>query len=413
MDEPAVRQGGTHDLLHHTMNAIRIPRVAFTFVNDGKEWYGGLNYFRSLFLALESIPADERRVEAVAFLGKAAAPGKLSFPASLRITQDAVFDRLSARWLFNKLAVRATGRAWLSNRVLRKQGIDVLSHSGPSGDPRLPSIGWIPDFQHLHLPQFFPQEELESRSRLYRQLIEQSEIIVLSSESARRDFERFAPGSTGKARVLRFCAVRPALDASIDVAALYGLDAPYFYIPNQVWAHKNHVTAVRALAQIADRHPAVKIVCSGTLADYRNPGHVPALLDEIAERGLVDRFLMMGVIPYAHIAPLMFDAVAVINPSLFEGWSTSVEEAKALGTPLILSGIDVHREQCVAGEATFFDPMDASGLAARMDEALRAPADAGSRDPRAALEKHRQRSLEFARAYEGIVHGLLAQSLSR
>ncbi len=392
------------------MNAIRIPRVAFTFVNDGKEWHGGLNYFRSLFLALESIPEHERRMEPVAFLGCGATPRDLSLPASLRVVQDAVFDRLSATWLLNKLATRSVGRAMLSNRVLRRHGIDVLSHSAPSGDSRLPSIGWIPDFQHLHLPQFFPEKELESRSRLYRQMIAQSDLIVLSSESARRDFERFAPESADKARVLRFCAVRPALDDSIDTAALYGLDAPYFYIPNQVWAHKNHTTVVRAFAEIAARHPAVKVVCSGSLSDYRNPGHVQALLAEIDQRGLAERFLMLGLIPYAHIAPLMLNSVAVINPSLFEGWSTTVEEAKALGVPLILSGIDVHREQCAAGEATFFDPLDASALGDRMESALSTMVGAGSRDPRVALERHRQRSLEFARTYERIVDGLLAQS---
>jgi glycosyltransferase involved in cell wall biosynthesis len=57
-------------------------------------------------------------------------------------------------------------------------------------------------------------------------------------------------------------------------------------------------------------------------------------------------------------------SIAVINPSLIEGWSTTVEEAKSLGVPLILSDIPVHREQ--TQEAMFFDPRSARSLAETM-----------------------------------------------
>jgi hypothetical protein len=38
-------------------------------------------------------------------------------------------------------------------------------------------------------------------------------------------------------------------------------------------------------------------------------------------------------------------SLAVIQPSLFEGWSTVVEDARVLGKPTILSDISVHLEQ--------------------------------------------------------------------
>ena len=57
-------------------------------------------------------------------------------------------------------------------------------------------------------------------------------------------------------------------------------------------------------------------------------------------------------------------SIAVINPSLIEGWSTTVEEAKSLGVPLILSDIPVHREQ--NQEVMFFDPRSARSLAETM-----------------------------------------------
>ncbi len=56
---------------------------------------------------------------------------------------------------------------------------------------------------------------------------------------------------------------------------------------------------------------------------------------------------------------------ALINPSLSEGWSTTVEEAKSLGVPMLLSDLRVHREQ--AGDcAYYFDPEAAGQLASLM-----------------------------------------------
>ena len=63
--------------------------------------------------------------------------------------------------------------------------------------------------------------------------------------------------------------------------------------------------------------------------------------------------------------PLMQASTALLNPSLFEGWSTTVEEARAAGVPMLLSDLPVHREQ--AGElATYFDRNSAASLADAM-----------------------------------------------
>ncbi len=41
----------------------------------------------------------------------------------------------------------------------------------------------------------------------------------------------------------------------------------------------------------------------------------------------------------------MLCSTALINPSQFEGWSTTVEEAKSLGVKMLLSDLEVHKEQ--------------------------------------------------------------------
>ena len=383
----------------------KIP-VAFTFANAGQDWHGGLNYFRSLFLALQAEPGC--MVEPVAFFGTRTDLTAYAFPSNVRVVTDTVFDRRSPAWLLNKFATSVFGVPWVTNRVIRQSGAAITSHDAPSGSPALKSIGWIPDFQHLHLPEFFSEAELSKRSSQFRELVKKCDLIVVSSVSALQDLEQFVPGSSAKVRVLRFCAVRPDLDAGagVDLSALYGANAPYFYLPNQAWAHKNHLTAIRALAELLRERPDVKVICSGSLSDYRNPDHLDKLRAEIAKHGLEERFVLLGLIPYPHIAQLMMQSVAVINPSLFEGWSTTVEEAKALGVPLILSDIAVHREQCPIGEARFFEPLVPASLAAAMRASLESVYGPAERDPASALEAHRTRMIAFARNYERIVSEL-------
>jgi glycosyltransferase involved in cell wall biosynthesis len=71
--------------------------------------------------------------------------------------------------------------------------------------------------------------------------------------------------------------------------------------------------------------------------------------------------------------------MALINPSRFEGWSTTVEEAKSFGVPLILSDIDVHREQ-TGGAARYFGIDDPGMLADQLWEVSQTPEPSMARD---------------------------------
>jgi len=51
----------------------------------------------------------------------------------------------------------------------------------------------------------------------------------------------------------------------------------------------------------------------------------------------------------------------VIQPSLFEGWSSVVEDAKAMNQNLIVSSLKVHQEQ-LGQLAYYFNPNDENEL---------------------------------------------------
>ena len=67
---------------------------------------------------------------------------------------------------------------------------------------------------------------------------------------------------------------------------------------------------------------------------------------------------------------LIYHSLALINPSLSEGWSNTVEQAKALSKKTIISNIRVHREQKNIN-SILFNPFDHKKLKKILDESYK------------------------------------------
>ena len=124
-------------------------------------------------------------------------------------------------------------------------------------------------------------------------------------------------------------------------------------------AAQNHRMVLEALAQpeLSDVH----CVFTGATYDRRWPADNEQHQELIRKAGIADRVHIIGAVERAEQLALLRRAVAVVQPSLFEGWSTVVEEARALRLPIVLSDIPVHREQCPP-QSRFFDVSDLGSL---------------------------------------------------
>src|SRR5262249_15840282 len=172
--------------------------------------------------------------------------------------------------------------------------------------------------------------------------------IMLSSASAKRDFLKAYPNAEGRTAVVRFATRPPAELLTSDprqVTKRYGLPARYFYLPNQFWLAKNHLVVGDGLQILAQQGIRPVVAVSGGKHEARGAGYFETVMDKVRQFRLENSFRYLGVIPLDHVYALLRSAAALVNPSRFEGWSTTVEEAKAFGVPLILSDIDVDREQ--------------------------------------------------------------------
>jgi glycosyltransferase involved in cell wall biosynthesis len=346
-------------------------RVGFVIAVTDRAWMGGLNYLSNLVHAIHAIP--DRDIEPVLIVSPRTPDALLAaFPAVETIRSCVVTEGTPLRKV-RKLLERGLGRDLIMEAFLRRHRIDVLSHSDQLGrHAGIPTIGWIPDFQHVRMPEFFDARERAARNRAYNRIVCNCDLVLLSSEDARKDLTTFAPDKVGKSRVLRFVSGLSALTIATtaeQLAARYGLAEPFFYLPNQFWAHKNHVVAIEALGVLTQRGISASIVCTGNTADRRNPGLFGDFQTEIDRTGVREQFRVLGLVPYTDVRGLMEHSVAIINPSRFEGWSTSVEEGKSLGKCVLLSDIPVHREQAPS-RGHYFPTDSAARLADLMQNAL-------------------------------------------
>jgi glycosyltransferase involved in cell wall biosynthesis len=363
---------------------------------DDPAWMGGTLYLRNLAICLSRLPAAQQ--PQVRLIGP----------------PQVVGDFLAQHGHLPLFSDRPPG---LLTRVLRRlgvvpataPGIDVLYPGFGAPAPGAATVRWVPDFQHRYLPHLFSQAEIEARDQAIGALAAQPGVVVFSSQVAADDFSRFFPGHRATARVWRFCSLLDLTAApSADVLQTYGLPARYLYLPNQFWAHKNHITVFRTLARLRAQGLEIPLVCTGAQSDRRNEAHFASLQAFIDAQGLGPQIRFLGLIDRGHQVEVLRHAAAIVQPSLFEGWSTVVEDVRASGRPIVLSDLPVHREQDPP-HCSFFAPEDDAALAdllAHLWPGL--PAGPDVQAEAAAQHAMQARVLEAARTFVEIAETALA-----
>lgn len=344
--------------------------------NFDENWIGGAYYIQNLIRSLNYLPEKEQMQLHIL------AKNKSLFQELQKATVYPKLKFIQYKPQYNKIerfANKVSLKLFKKKLILKKIKLDWVFplYGIPSDLQHIKElVFWIPDLQEKYLPDFFSLDEVKNRHSSYENMIALNYPIVFSSNSALNDFKTFFPGATNKVAVLQFAVVHPDLKSNgIEKVKLkYGIEGNYFFSPNQFWQHKNQVAILEAAKILKDKGLAVKIVFTGKEFDYRNPDYTINLKQKVIEYKLEKEILFLGFIDRIDQLMLMENAQAVIQPSIFEGWSTVVEDAKALNQTMIVSNIEVHKEQ-LGDKAYFFKPYDYSELALKMIEVMNNPID--------------------------------------
>jgi len=383
-------------------------RTAF-ILPDRQRWTGGYQYFVNLFRALNR--HGRQRLRPIVFVRRDT-PSDALESLDERVAEVVPVATNQFRSPFASTLLRGIDHKALA--AYRKHGVDVVFESATWHGWRfpLPVIAWLPDFQHRRLPGMFGWGAWLHRELGFQAQVASASAIMLSSESARLDCEALYPGSRGRIDSIPF-AVEPGDEAfavsDADVRARYELAGPYFYLPNQYWRHKNHAVIIDALRILRARNTAAMVVASGSSIDPRHPRLFDELVEHARRSGVADTFRFLRFVPRNDVYGLMRGSVAVLNPSFFEGWSTTVEEAKAIGVPLVLSDIAVHREQ-TSGSAIYFDPHSPEQAAAALGQALENVSASVDGDARVQAQiRNADRLRRYAHSVEDLVERIASE----
>jgi glycosyltransferase involved in cell wall biosynthesis len=339
-------------------------RLAFTLIG-GKDWTGGYNYLLNLLSVLAQYKQDD--VTPLLFVGDETALEGIADFVAIPGVQLVRTPLLNVRHRSRSLAQSILlGRNLALSGLFRAHAVDVVFESAQFFGWNLgfPAIAWIPDFQHKAMPELFSRAAVWKRELGFRAQIRGGRTIMLSSDDARHACESYFPSTVGRTKTVHF-AIAPGphipYAQARAVADSYGLPEHYIFMPNQFWRHKNHRLVLAAVSALRAQGRQVVIAASGKQSDPRDPGYFPSFAHDLAQAGVQDQLRLLGLVPYAHLSLLMRASSALLNASLFEGWSTSVEEARCMGVPMILSDLPVHREQMGDG-AQYFDRHSAAAL---------------------------------------------------
>lgn len=323
-------------------------RIGFIVLGTDK-WIGGRHYITNLLKIIKS--QQSRELSPILFLPSKVSKVELDqylIIKDLKIIKTVFLDNFFSKIGF--FLALLFGQDIFIQKLLVDHKVDrVFTNTKYLGWRfALPVIVWIPDLQHKFLRYMFSKFGFIKREIGFRLQILMAHKVMLSSNDAKNHCEKFYKQSVGKSLSVPF-AILNSNDikehTNSNIHQKYNIPKEYFYIPNQFWRHKNHILVLKAVSILKKRDIKCNIIFTGELRDNRNTRYYDEFNSYIQALEVTNQIYVLGKVPYVDVVSLMLSSKAIINPSLFEGWSTTVEEAKSLGKKLLLSDINVHFEQ--------------------------------------------------------------------
>jgi glycosyltransferase involved in cell wall biosynthesis len=240
---------------------------------------------------------------------------------------------------------------WGLDREMHRLGIDLIH--GP--DFAVPYIPRRPSVLTLHdLSPWMDPRWHHSAKRVRRRtplLLDRIATMIIT------------PGDTVRRQAIEHFRLQPDRVIAVPEAPAPWLHrvefpprrAPYFLFLGTLEPRKNLLMLVEAWRQVRRRH-AIDLVLAG-----RKRADAPAIA---AEPGLE----LIGEVPDERLAELYSGALALVCPSLYEGFGLPVLEAMQCGAPVIASSAVAE----AGGNAAIYAD-DAEGLTRAMCEAVEQP----------------------------------------
>ena len=254
---------------------------------------------------------------------------------------------------------------WI-DKYLSDSHVEFFLNLIPATIPsEVPYMVFVWDTMHRGLP-FFPECSQRGawsrREQHFKLLIGRASVVAVGTTTGKDDLARLYQTPVERVCIIPYPTPSFALTgtstsqfAKSEIASRIGEE--YVLYPAGFHAHKNHVTALLALALLRDRHGVnMHMVLTG--ADWGNLSHVKDVVSRLA----LDRQVhFCGFVSRTELVELYRGALALVFPSLLGPDNIPPLEAFGLGCPAIVGNVPGAAEQ-MDGAALLFPPTDEEAL---------------------------------------------------
>ncbi len=332
----------------------------------GRNWMGGVMYIINLIKSIDKL-SDSEKPEIILFFNDNSQPfvSEISYPYLKEVY------RMPKNEYVNYIFSVIKGKNCFEDGLLEQYQLDGLF---PLNDfpfklkkntPKI--VAWYPDLQHKFYPQFFTKTKLFFREWRLKKILRNAADIVLSSNDVYSQFKKFYNINPNlNFHILHFTSIIDRIDFPPieELKRKYKIKGNFFMVSNQFWQHKNHEVVLNALKILKDEGINCQVLFTGNMAGKTTATYIERLNGILVNYDLHAYVEFAGLISREEQLCLMKNSMAVIQPSLFEGWSTVIEDAKALKCQIIASNLNVHKEQLENGKLGFlFESQNAFDLA--------------------------------------------------
>ena len=345
-------------------------KTIFFDITGDKKWIGGLYYLRNIIYSILENEQIRKKYKLLLLVDNDNKELFEVFAHDVKIICVESGNKLQRQW--NTLRIFCTCQVAYIYKYhhYKFDLINILESKG---------IYWVADFQEKHFPLFFSEKELKFRDNRISQILRSPCPLVLSSQDALNDVKKFYPTGKNNIFVIPFVSyIEPeilSLDEKYEreVMNKYNIEKKqYIFIANQFWQHKNHIVVFKTIKLLIQQNLIgnYKFVFTGEPKDRRNESYYTEVMSYVEDTEIFNVIKILGFINRKEQLVLMKNSKLIIQPSLFEGWGTVLEDAKVLDKIVLLSDIPVHREQ-MNNNCLLFDSYSPSNLLSIMLKALR------------------------------------------
>lgn len=235
-------------------------------------------------------------------------------------------------------------------RLARKLKADLIFSPAPEGYLGVQAVPQVVMVHDLR-PLSHPERSMQSLYFKYwvPPLLSQCRHILTNSNFTASEIQRATGVSEEKISVTplgydsdHFCQMK-------EYRRLH--HRPYFLNIGQAYPHKNLKRLIKAFSAIASRYPEVDLLLLGKSHSIESK----RLEQLIIKLGISERVIFKCYVPYADLPHWYRGALALVYPSLWEGFGLPIIEAMACGCPVITS-FGSGTEEVAGGNAILVDP---------------------------------------------------------